>query len=376
MSANRGEWAELYVIFKLLGEGKIYAADEKLVKNPNSYLAIIKIIREEVKNRLIEYKTGMTVEICLKDRPSVFIPAIEFLNNAQTLLDTIKSSSGRSFDILPETDGFKNRALITKFKSPSNGYYEGFGGKNDIIIETYDHETALRAVAGFSIKSKYNCPATLFNASEASAFVYELKNITDSDMLFVNSLFTQRGGIDKQARISFFKENNVDIEFSHIKFYKNTGYSIFADNLDIVRGDMIEVLNAVIMTHYFIPSNTRIADITRTLIEKNPLNKRNPENYYPKAIKDFLYASFSGMTAATKWNGLAVVNGGYISANLDSGEVLVFHTRSGEPFRSFLFENTKIDRPSASEQKHDYAKVYKDDGKYYFDLNFQVRFID
>lgn len=45
MAANRGEWAELYVLFKLLAEGKIYSADENLNRNANSYLEIIKIIR-------------------------------------------------------------------------------------------------------------------------------------------------------------------------------------------------------------------------------------------------------------------------------------------------------------------------------------------
>ena len=32
MSGNKGEWSELYVFFKLLSEGKVYAADENVLK--------------------------------------------------------------------------------------------------------------------------------------------------------------------------------------------------------------------------------------------------------------------------------------------------------------------------------------------------------
>lgn len=55
MAANRGEWAELYVFFKLLGDGRIYTADDNLNRNPNSYLNILRIIREEIRAQIIEY---------------------------------------------------------------------------------------------------------------------------------------------------------------------------------------------------------------------------------------------------------------------------------------------------------------------------------
>lgn len=375
MAANRGEWAELYVIFKLLGEGKIYAADENLMKNSHSYLNIVKIIREEVKDRLIEYKTGVVVEICMDGETVLSVPATEFLQNAKILLNTINNSTGRSFDAEGETTEFKEKVLINSFKSPSVGYYNNFGGKNDIIMEVYDHATALSNVAGFSIKSKYKNPATLFNTAKSSAFVYELTDINDEQMQEVNSLVTSKGGRDKNARMDYFTNNNIGFNFSHVKIAPNQDHSVFADNLENVRGDMVGVLNEMILIEYFgKKKNSELTDIATTLIETNPLGKRNPEIYYIKAMKDFLYASFAGMTASHRWNGMAVVNGGYIVAK-DTGEVLVYHTRDGESFRTFLYNNTKFDRPSSSENKYNYAFVYKETGRYYFDLNFQIRFI-
>lgn len=376
MAANRGEWAELYVIFKLLGEGKIYAADENLNKNINSYLEILKIIREEVREHIIEYKTGLLVEIYVENKLTVSIPASEFVANAGKLLKTITTSVGRSFGIEESIYSFMHLALIKQFKSPSRGYYENFGGKNDIIMEIRDHSTALITKAGFSIKSKYKNPATLFNAAKASAFVYELTNIIDTQMDEINSLVTSKGGRDKNARIDFIMDNNICLVFSQVKILSKNTHSTFEDNIDLIRGDMKEILNEVLLVHYLNRvKNSKLSDICNKLVISNPLDKRNPENFYKKAIKDFLYSSFAGMTASETWDGTAVVNGGYIVAK-DDGDVLVYHTRDGESFRTFLFNNTKIDRPSASEGKWDYAYVYKLESKYFIDLNFQIRFID
>lgn len=376
MAANRGEWSELYVLFKLLAEGRIYSADENLNRNTDSYLEIIKIIREEVRSVISEYRTGTSVEIYVEGSHVASIPSADFLTNADLLLNTINEATGRSFDVTPETEAFMERAHITQVKAKSVSSYGDLGGKNDIVMEIRDHSTALVSVAGFSIKAKGKNPATLFNTAPASAFVYKLTNLTDDDMNSINSLFTSAGGKDKNARIKYIKDHNIGMEFSGNKIQSGRDHSVFADNLDMIRGDMQEILNHVLLIHYtYDGDSSRLADICDVLVEQNPMNKRNAAVFYPKAIKDFLYATFAGMTASSPWDGREVVNGGYIVAK-ENGEVLVFHTRDGESFKTFLFNTTKIDRPDASERKgYPYADVYKVDDNYYFDLNFQIRFI-
>lgn len=377
MAANRGEWAELYVLFKLLSEGKIYSADENLNRNANSYLEIIKIIREEVRNVISEYRTGTSVEVYISGSHVVSIPSTEFLTNAELLLNTINIAAGRSFDVTPETEAFMNRAHISQVKARSVNSYGDLGGKNDIVMEIRDHSTALISIAGFSIKAKGKSPATLFNTAPASAFVYKLTNIDDTDMDNINNLFTAAGGKDKNARIRYILNHNIGMEFAGNKIPEGRDHSVFADNLDMIRGDMQEIMNHVILTHYTYDGNSsKLSDICRILVNQNPMNKRNAEAFYTKAVKDFLYASFAGMTAGSSWDGREVVNGGYIVAK-ENGDVLVFHTRDGESFKTFLFNSTKIDRPDASERKgYPYADVYKVGNEYYFDLNFQIRFIN
>jgi len=51
MKGNKGEWSELYVFFKLLADGKLFSADEKLNKT-ESYIEINSIYRKDSGNKL------------------------------------------------------------------------------------------------------------------------------------------------------------------------------------------------------------------------------------------------------------------------------------------------------------------------------------
>lgn len=377
MAANRGEWAELYVLFKLLGDGKIYAANENLNINTESYLEVLKIFREETNNVITEYRAGLNIDIYIDNVLVTSIPATDFVRNAEILLRTINTSSGRVFDASQETADFMNLAKIRSIKAKNISGFRNIGGKNDIVMEIRDHTNSLVYIAGFSIKAKGKSAATLFNTAKASAFVYKLNNATVADMNIINSFFTDKGGKDKNARMDYIRNHNLHLEFVGNKILPNNTYSVFEDNLDMIRGDMQAIWNQVLLIHYMSTerNKTTLSDICNILAEQNPLNKRNPHAFYEKAIKDFLYAAFSGMTASLRWNGQETVNGGYIVAK-DNGEVLVYHTRSGEAFKTFLFETTKLDRPEASEEKgYPYAHVYEIDGEFFIDLNFQVRFI-
>ena len=45
LTGNKGEWSELYVFLKLLGDGVLYAADEKLNKKEDLYYPLVEILR-------------------------------------------------------------------------------------------------------------------------------------------------------------------------------------------------------------------------------------------------------------------------------------------------------------------------------------------
>ena len=77
------------------------------------------------------------------------------------------------------------------------------------------------------------------------------------------------------------------------------------------------------------------------------------------------------MTPGTEWDGLDNASGGYIIIKKD-GDIVCYHLYNRNFFEEYLYRNTQFDRPSAS--RHDYGYIYKENGKYFIDLNVQIRF--
>lgn len=87
LTGNKGEWSEIYVLLKLLADGKIYAADSELNKLENIYFPIIKIIREENKGEIKEYLTGEKISIYVNGTKVKELSASEFKIESQSLLN-------------------------------------------------------------------------------------------------------------------------------------------------------------------------------------------------------------------------------------------------------------------------------------------------
>ncbi len=96
---NKGEWAEFYVMLKLLGEGKLYTADKTLKKKFDSYLDILKIIRQEYDTQVLEYIVDENAE-CVTVKPQnadtvlAYIPMPEFVKQANDLFNGIRDMTG------------------------------------------------------------------------------------------------------------------------------------------------------------------------------------------------------------------------------------------------------------------------------------------
>ena len=94
--------------------------------------------------------------------------------------------------------------------------------------------------------------------------------------------------------------------------------------------------------------------------------------YYKKKIGDFANAVTFGMRASEAWDGTNEVNGGIIIVT-KTGEVYLLDLIY---FKSivdkYLIDNIKLDSPSSKRYKM--FCIYKENNRYYFKLNLQVRF--
>jgi len=78
------------------------------------------------------------------------------------------------------------------------------------------------------------------------------------------------------------------------------------------------------------------------------------------------------MKPATPWNGSEEASGGYIIVKTN-GDVLAYHLYNRDAFRGYLLHNTKFE--SGGSTRHQYAKLYEENGEVLIKLNLQIRFL-
>lgn len=369
---NKGEWAEFYVMLKLLGEGKLYTADNMLKKKLDSYLDVLKIIRQEFETQVLEYIVDqdnaiVTVKPQGSEAVLATIPMQEFEDNAVTLFEGLKRVKGMSVAAPDSVCEFAKIIYVSKPKAPAvKALKKQFGGKNDIFIEVRDGQTAIVSVMGFSIKSKFGHNPTLFNAGSSSQYLFKLLGCDDAKMDEFNAISDGKGGRGWSLCREYLFSHSIRAEFAR------TQYLTYNENLFLVRESMPKIM-AWCVYDRLLRSNAEhgVKETVERMSAVNPLGVGNPAVYYEKAIKDFLMAGFTGMTAGNKWDGKEQVNGGYIVV-MDDGDVICYHSSDREAFRDYLYRNTYFEYVSAD--KYNWSRIIKIDGEYYLPLNVSVRF--
>ena len=163
LSGNKGEWSELYVLIKLLAEGKIYSAKENLQKNENCWFPILKIFREEKKTSKIEYVSSNKdfVEVYFNGNFAKRIETSELAKAAGFFYDAIVHGEGEGAFQIDSAASVMENLHCEKIRADSND-------KADIKMEIHDPFTNFERICGFSIKSDLGNPPTLFNASQST----------------------------------------------------------------------------------------------------------------------------------------------------------------------------------------------------------------
>ena len=89
IKANKGEWSEVYALFKLLSEGKLHAGDKHLNKIPNLFYPIISILRQESQDLLKYSPKSKDGVVHIQNGTSTFtISQSDFKNITEFLFKT------------------------------------------------------------------------------------------------------------------------------------------------------------------------------------------------------------------------------------------------------------------------------------------------
>ena len=355
ITGNKGEWSEIYTLFRLLGEGKVHAGDANLNKL-DLYYPIINIIREESKR--YEYKPNQEHHIVVIDEDGQEYARISmdrFMAESESLLHEIKETNQRAFDI-PNTENFMGSIGCTKLKAPSKD-------KADIHIVIHDLRTNMSPLLGFSIKSQLGSASTLLNATEATNIRYYVSDDMSDEVL--NEI------------------NSIDDHLPRMKALVNKGYSLtysdiehqtFKNNLLFLDSCMPQFIAMCLVCDSMPNGTSKISDTVEIVAHQNPFGFTGGDvlAFYEHKMKVLLLDAALGMTPAKEWKGRYDANGGYLVVRKD-GEIVCYHFYNRNDVEDYLYNNTRFERGSRS--RHHFGSLYRgEDGKVYIKLNLQIRF--
>lgn len=356
ITGNKGEWSEIYALFKLLGDKELHPGNNEIKKIQNLVYPILKILRTEV-NGNFEYSIEDDIVVVSGNEEVFRIPISKFQERAKFLLTEIKSKSG-TFSI-PEIEEFMQSINCLSLKASSSA-------KTDITIIVHDQRTGLQPSLGFSIKSQLGNSSTLLNAGETTNFVYKINGakLTQNEIIEINSISTKSKIKD---RINEIKSKGGSFEFSQ------TQRAIFNNNLILIDSLLPQILSFIVLNFYS-SNHSKTEDLVQLTEDENPLNfdTSNKHLFYNYKIKRFLTDIALGMMPSKVWTGEYDATGGYLIVKSD-GEILCYHIYNKNEFENYLLSNTKLD--TASSSRHGFGMVYEEDGQLYFKLNLQIRFL-
>lgn len=356
LAGNKGEWSEVYALFKVLGDTKVFAGDANLNKVEELFYPIIKIIRHESGGNF-EYEISGDLVIISGGKEQLRVPVKTFIDQSAILLTQIKNSTGASFSI-PEIEAFMTSVNCQSLKAKSTS-------KTDIRIVIHDQKINQTAELGFSIKSQLGSEATILNAGKTTNFIFKIEGAKlDSNEIETINAIDSRSKI--KDRIETIKSKGGMLEFNTLE------QDVFKNNLVLIDSLLPNILADVIKTFYTSNLSSTI-DLTNEITKSNPLNydTQFSHTFYEYKIKRFLTDVALGMTPSKVWSGIYDATGGYLVVK-ENGDVLCYHIYNRNQFEDYLFTNTKLE--TASSSRHDFGKIYDINGQQYFKLNLQIRF--
>ncbi len=416
---NYGEWTEAYVFLRLLAYGRIYSANAVFEPDTSIYMDIKKITRHE-KNHILEYKRLLERDIVIasdNDEPFRTLNFAELNDKADFLFEAMRnvSDNKRKFPV-PDIETYLMGLRFSQPKIPKlpDNIAELYGKKADIILEVEESIDHAVSTTGFSIKSHLGGESSLFNSGLASRFKYEIVGCTDDDMNELNGNKIDRV---KDGMIKYIKDK-ADLSLNFVETSEE-----FKSNLDFLELRMVDILQytlLMLLGYYDEPNTNNTKDIVAKIADKDPIGVTRKLEWYEAKFKSLLFASFSGLTAKESWDGRHRLSGGYIDVNRN-GELLYYRALSDDVFNSYLYEHTYFDRPDRGvnkdiykitakahlegrepteeeldrvkyklnddgtfklkngrripeEKKGDWGYVFKENERYYININFQIRF--
>ncbi len=217
-----------------------------------------------------------------------------------------------------------------------------------------------------SLMKLFTSRSFLLKPSKTTNFQFEIVgNKLANDQIEVINNISGRSKIKK--RVDAIKKASCLLNFVKIE------NRMFANNLVLIDSTLPQIL-ATMVIQFYSGSLSKTSELLALLERDNILDFDTTDDhpYYAYKLKRLYTDIALGMMPAKMWGGNYDATGGYLIVK-DDGDVICYHIYNKTQFENYLIKNTKFE--TASSSRHNFGKIYSEDGKLYMNLNLQIRFI-
>jgi hypothetical protein len=295
VTANKGDWAELYAFFKVISERNIPLADENLGPLGDSVITFQNVHRALQSGKIAVYHLSADNIVIRSDEfADIFVPVQHVASKTAGIFDRISVGEG-AFE-LHEAHALMHILHLHTVKAPSHQ-------KADLVATILDRNTGSSDLTGFSTKSFLGASATLLNAGPISTnFRFRVQGIGPDQMDGINAIQSKSKVRDRLAMITDF---GGDLVFDSMLS------DIFEANLRKIDTLMPEFV-AHMLRAYFSGRGPSCTKLVADLAQNSPDVARyrlSPDDLTFK-IKELLVNIALGLVPNTPWDGMQRVHGG------------------------------------------------------------------
>lgn len=296
VTANKGEWAELYAFLKVISQRDIPIADETLGAIGGSFITFLNVHRALPSGKIAVFHLDEnSVKVTSGEFAEVFVPVATRSSKTASIFAKIAAGTG-AFE-LPEAEELMQLLHLHSVKAPS-------AQKADLIATILDRSTKTSDLTGFSTKSLLGASATLLNASGATNFRYRITGLTGAQVAAINAA---DGRSKLRDRFALIAAAGAKIEFSSV------ASPTFSANLRKIDTMLPEFIAHMLLAYYQGNGNSCV-DLVAHLAAHNPDVARfalTAEDLAFK-IKQLLVNIALGLVPNSPWDGMQKAHGGYL----------------------------------------------------------------
>jgi hypothetical protein len=354
VSHNVGEWSELYVLSKILVDGGAYGSSDGELRFQNDFHRVFEVIfPNQSAGQAIVYRINDgKVQKYLDDTFVCNIDVDKLRTiNSDFFAEILSPSRQSTFE---SKLGLEILNIIGK-GSPSATSASRVSDLELVLMDRW--AGAPTPPVGFSIKSQVGSPSTLLNASGATNFEYEIVNNPNADIVKI----AEDSNNSVQKLVKNLHASGCRLVFNQMRS------DSFAYKLALLDSKMVENVSDLLLNFY----NSEFSLVSDVASVAFPSSDAQSQQKIFK-VKQFLGSIAMGLRPSGEWDGDTSKFKGMIIAK-KNGDIVLYYVYNLSQFQEFLYSSVKFE--VASMTRHKFGAIIERGGKFFIDLNLQIRFI-